>query len=311
MSGSLFRPEALEHHNARRRHGALLDLTPKWTRWTFWLLLSLLVAMIAWAWLGRVSEYAAGPAVVRVDGRRDITAKMAATVANVMVRPGEHVTAGQPLVQFHVDEERAELDRIEHEFDLQLIRVLRDPLDEGARQALSGLRAQRELATARLDQRLVRAPVAGVASDVRIRPGQHLAAGELLLNVVPEDATLSLVALMPGRYRPMLRRGMPLRFEISGYRYEYRETEIETVSTEIIGPAEAKRFLGPDVADTLEFNEPVVLVQARLPSRHFIADGESFDYFEGLHVRAQARVRSEPLMLRAFPALRQVWRHGS
>jgi membrane fusion protein (multidrug efflux system) len=269
------------------------------------------VATIAWGWFGRVSEYATGPAVVRVDGRRDVTAKMAATVASVMVRPGEHVTAGQPLVQFHVDEESAELDRIRHEFDLQLIRVLRDPLDQTGRQALGSLRAQRELATARLEQRLVRAPVDGVASDVRIRPGQHLAAGELLLNIVPEDASLSLVALMPGRYRPMLKRAMPLRFEISGYRYEYRETEIDSVSSEIIGPAEAKRFLGADVADTMDLGEPVVLVHARLPSHHFASGGEVFDYFEGLHVQAQARVRSEPLLLRAFPALRELWRHGS
>jgi membrane fusion protein (multidrug efflux system) len=188
--------------------------------------------------------------------------------------------------------------------------VLRDPLDEPARQALSSLRAQRDLGTARLAQRLVRAPVAGVASDVRIRPGQHLAVGELLLSVVPQDASLSLVAFLPGHYRPMLKRGMPLRFEISGYRYEYHETAIDSVSAEIIGPAEAKRFLGPDVADTVDLREPVVLVHARLPSRDFVSGGEAFDYFDGLHVQAEARVRSEPLMLRAFPAFRELWRHG-
>jgi multidrug efflux pump subunit AcrA (membrane-fusion protein) len=311
MSTPLFRPEALEHHAARRRQGALLDLTPAWTRWTFWLLLSVVAATVAWAWLGRVSEYAEGPAIVRIDSRRDLTARFSATVATVMVRPGEHVTAGQPLVQFHVDEESAELDRIRQEFDLQLIKVLRDPLDEPARQALSSLRAQRELATARLDQRLVHAPAAGVVSDVRIRPGQHLAVGELLLSVVPEDAPLSLVALLPGRYRPMLRRGMPLRFELSGYRHEYRETEIDAVSAEIIGPAEAKRFLGPDVADSVELSEPVVLVHARLSSRQFLSGGQSFDYFDGLHAQAQARVRSEPLLLRAFPAFRELVHHGS
>jgi membrane fusion protein (multidrug efflux system) len=311
MTEPLFRPEALEHHAARRHKGALLDLTPGWTRWTFWLLFAVVAATVAWAWLGRVYEYASGPAIVRIDGRSDVTAKLAATVAAVSVRPGEHVGAGQPLVQFHVDEESAELERIRQEFDLQLIKVLRDPLDEPARQALSSLRAQRELAAARLEQRLVRAPVAGVVSDVRIRPGQHLAVGELLLSVVPENAPLSLVALLPGRYRPMLRRGMPLRFELSGYRYEYRETEIDAVAAEIIGPAEAKRFLGPDVADTVDLREPVVLVHAKLSSRQFLSGGELFDYFDGLHAEAQARVRAEPLLLRAFPAFRELVHHGS
>jgi membrane fusion protein (multidrug efflux system) len=228
-----------------------------------------------------------------------------------MVRPGEHVAADQPLVQFNVDDERAELDRIAEEFELQLLRELRDPLDESARQALSSLRAQRELAAARLQQRVVRAPLAGVVSDVRIRPGQHLGVGELLVSVVPENAPLSLVALLPGRYRPMLKRGMTLRFELSGYRHEYRQTQIDAVAAEIIGPAEAKRFLGPDIADTVDVREPVVLVHARLPSAHFTSGGESFDYYDGLSAQAQARVRSEPLLLRAFPAFRELWRHGS
>jgi membrane fusion protein (multidrug efflux system) len=214
-------------------------------------------------------------------------------------------------VQFNVDDERAELDRLAEEFELQLLRELRDPLDESARQALSSLRAQRELAAARLQQRVVRAPLAGVVSDVRIRPGQHLGVGELLVSVVPENAPLSLVALLPGRYRPMLKRGMTLRFELSGYRHEYRQTQIDAVAAEIIGPAEAKRFLGPDIADTVDVREPVVLVHARLPSAHFTSGGESFDYYDGLSAQAQARVRSEPLLLRAFPAFRELWRHGS
>jgi membrane fusion protein (multidrug efflux system) len=307
----LFRPEAVDHHAVRNRSGALLDLAPAWTRWTFWLLSAVVVATIAWAWFGRVFEYASGPAIVRIEGRRDVVARFAATVAVVMVRPGEHVTADQPLVQFNVDDESAELDRIAEEFELQLLRELRDPLDESARQALSSLRAQRELAAARLQQRVVRAPLAGVVSDVRIRPGQHLGVGELLLSVVPENAPLSLVALLPGRYRPMLKRGMMLRFELSGYRHEYRQTQIDAVAAEIIGPAEAKRFLGPDIADTVDLREPVVLVHARLPSAHFTSAGESFDYYDGLSAQAQARVRSEPLLLRAFPAFRELWRHGS
>ncbi|MDB4968788.1 MAG: putative efflux rane fusion protein [Myxococcales bacterium] len=306
----LFRQEALEHHAGGGHEGALLDLTPRWTGWTFWLLAGVVIFGVGWAWFGRVYEYASGVAIVRVDGRSDVTAKFAATVASVMVRPGMRVAAGDPLLQFHVDDQTAELDRIQEEFDLQLIKVLRDPVDVPARQALSALRAQRELATARLEQRLVRAPIAGVVSDVRIRSGQHLAVGELLLSVVPENAALSLVALLPGRYRPMLKRDQPLRFELSGYKYEYRETVIDSVAAEIIGPAEAKRFLGPDVADSLDLSEPVVLVQARLPSRHFVAGGAVYDYYDGMHAQAQARVRSEPLLLRAFPAFRELWRHG-
>jgi membrane fusion protein (multidrug efflux system) len=295
----------------RRSGSALIDLTPGWTRWSFWLLLAVVGGTIAWACVGTIHEYAVGPAIVRVDGRTDLTARFAATVAAVLVAPGQRVAAGQPLVRFNDDDEAAERDRLREEFELQLLKLLRDPQDQSARQALSTLRAQQELATSRLEQRVVRAPLDGIVSDLRIRAGQRLAAGELLLRVDRADASLSLVALLPGRYRPMLQRGMPLRFELSGYRYEYCDVRIDSVADEIIGPAEAKRFLGPDVADSIDLREPVVLVRAAMPSRHFTSDGERFDYYDGLHGEAQARVRSQPLLLRALPALRELGHHGS
>jgi membrane fusion protein (multidrug efflux system) len=306
----LFRPEAVDYRAQEGAGRAPLRLAPAWTRWAFWLLAAIVVGAAAAAWFVRMHEYAVGPAIVRVDGRAEITAHSAATVAQVLVRPGEHVTAGQPLVQFTVDDEGAELERLRREFDLQLLKVLRDPQDQPARETLSSLRAQRDLASARLDQRLVRAPVSGIVSDVRIRVGQHLAVGELLLGVVREDAPLSLIALLPGRYRPMLKPGMLLRFELAGYRYHYRELPIDAVADEVIGPGEAKRFLGPDVADGIDLREPIVLVRATLPSRHFDCDGERYSYYDGLHANAQARVRSERVLVRAIPALRELVHDG-
>ena len=310
MSQPLFRAEAVEYRAHQRGGGAPLELAPPWTRWGFWLLGAIVAAGVAASWLVHVHEYATAPAIVRVEGRADVTAKFAATVSQVLVHPGEHVAAGQPLVQFSVDDESAELERIKRELDLQLIKLLRDPQDQTARQALSTLHAQRDLATSRLERRLVRAPVSGIVSDVRIRPGQHLGVGELLLGIVREDAPLSLIALVPGRYRPMVRPGMKLRFELAGYRYVYREVPIDAVADEVIGPTEAKRFLGPDVADGIDIHDPVVLVRAALPSRHFEFEGAPFNYYDGLHATVQVDVRSERLALRAIPALRELVPHG-
>jgi membrane fusion protein (multidrug efflux system) len=108
----------------------------------------------------------------------------------------------------------------------------------------------------------------------------------------------------------MLKRGMPLRFELAGYRYHYRELPIDAVADEVIGPAEAKRFLGPDVADGIDLREPIVLVRATLPSRHFHCDGDEYSYYDGLHADAQARVRSERVLVRAIPALRELVHDG-
>ena len=304
---SLFRDEALAYSNGDRNDGALLRLAPSWIGWAYWLLVAVALATGAFAVRGRVSEYAEGPSVIRVQGRMDLTAKLAGTVAKVFVRPGQRVAEGEPLVQFFGDEENAELERVQKEFDLHLLQLLRDPADSAARESLSALRAERELAATRAAQRLLRAPRAGVASDVRIRPGQHLGVGELVLALVPDDAPLEMIALVPGRYRPMLQVGMPLRFELAGYRYEYRQLEIAGIGDEVVGPAEARRSLGADVADAIPIDEPVVLVRARLPAREFLSSGARFHYFDGLHAQVQVRVRSEPILVALLPPLRALF----
>ncbi|HEY2746045.1 MAG TPA: HlyD family efflux transporter periplasmic adaptor subunit [Polyangia bacterium] len=309
----LFRGEALVHHAHRHYDGSLLRMAPSWTRWTFALVVLVFVAGALYAALGRVDEYASGPAIVRVDGRIDLTAKLAGTVAAIEVQPGQRVAAGQPLVQFFDEDESGELDRLREEFDLQLIKLLRDPADAGARQALTSLRAQRELAATRVAQRLLRAPRPGVVSDVRIRPGQRLAPGELVLSLVPDGARLSLVALLPGNDRPLLRPGMALGFELVGYDREHHELTIDSVSDEVVGPSEAKRFLGPDIADSMSVDGPVVLVRARLEARHFLSDssdGRPLSYYDGLQARAQAAIRSERIAGMLLPALKVLWTHG-
>jgi membrane fusion protein (multidrug efflux system) len=306
---AIFREEALAHHEGQREEGQLLRLSLGWTRWAFRLLAIVVAGATVYAAVGTIHEYATGPAVVRVEDRVDLTARFTGTVAVVSVRPGQHVLAGDPLVQFAADDESAELDRVEQEFELELIRVMRDPADQAAKQSLTGLRAQKDHAAARLEQRIVRAQRAGVVSDVRVRPGQHLVAGELILAIVGDDAAVSLVAVLPGRYRPALHPGMSLRFELDGYRYQYQELVIESVADDVVGPAEVRRYLGPDAADTVALSGPLVLVRARLPGRSFTADGNRYAFFDGLPGRADVRVRTEPILSSLIPGLKGL-QHG-
>jgi membrane fusion protein (multidrug efflux system) len=206
------------------------------------------------------------------------------------------------LVRFHGDV--AELDRLDQEFELQLMKTLANPADEAARQSLTSLRAARELARARLEEKLIRASDAGVVSDVRIRPGQSLAAGDPVLSIVTASSDLRVVAILPGQYRPRLRPGMKLRIEMTGYHYAYRELTIETIGDEVVGPNEIRRTLGPELGDTLPLSGPVVLVIARLPSRTFVAQGREYAYFEGMQGRAEARVGSESIAAALVPGLK-------
>jgi membrane fusion protein (multidrug efflux system) len=303
----IFRREALEHHAGAQEQGPVLRLSPSWTRWAFWLLLAVVGFYGAFGVLGWVSEYASGPAVVRAEARLEVTALSAGRVTSVEVRPGQRVKEGQVLVRFFAGVEQASLERYNQEFELQLLRRMRDLSDEGPRQALSTLRAEKELAEFQLEQRVVRAPVAGVVRDVRIRRGQHLSEGEGVVTLVQEDSPLEIIAMLPGGSRPLLSKGGKMRLELHGFPYQYQELTIDEVGDELVGPGEVRRYLGPELAESLTVNGAVVLVRAHAPSRYFEADGKQLAYFDGMQGTAQARVKSERIVTTIVPGLKALF----
>src|SRR5690606_30773533 len=126
-SGGLFRKEALEAHYGVRGEGAALRLQPRWASWTFGVLCAALGFAFLYSIVGSVHEYASGVAIVQVQGRRELTARVSGTVASVEVQPGQRVAAGQVLARFHGDE--VELERLTREHDLALVKVLDAPTD--------------------------------------------------------------------------------------------------------------------------------------------------------------------------------------
>jgi membrane fusion protein (multidrug efflux system) len=304
VRSKIFREEALRHHEGAQQEGDVLRISPAWTRWTYWVLLALLVAALAYSLLGTLPEYASGPALVTVEGQSHLTVDTPGIVSSVEVRPGQRVEPGQALVSFRSQEETVSLERIQREFQLQLIRLLRDPSDEGARETLTSLRAELELAEARQQARTLRAPHQGVVSDLRIRPGQYVAPGEGVVSIVGDDVEVSLLALLPGGQRPLLEPGRPLRVELDGFHHEYHTVTIESVGDEIVGPTEVRRFLGPEIADALQLSGPLVVVRARLPSPTFQSKGRTYNYFDGMLARADARVRKERILVTLVPGLK-------
>lgn len=310
VRSKIFREEALRHHEGAQQDGDVLRISPSWTRWTYWTLLGLLLAALAYSLLGTLPEYATGPALVKVEGQSQLTVDTPGIVSSVEVRPGQRVEPGQALVRFRSEQEAVSLERIQREFELQLIRVLRDPSDESARQALTSLRAEREQAEAREQARTLRAPQSGVVSGLRIRRGQYVAPGESVVSIVGDDVSVSLVALLPGGYRPTLEPGRPLRVELDGFTHEYHTFTIESVGDQIVGPGEVRRFLGPEISDALQLNGPLVVVRARIPAPTFTSNGKTFNYFDGMLARADARVRKERILVALVPGLKGALGHG-
>lgn len=303
----LYREEALRAREEQGAEAELMRISPYWGNLAFWIILASVGSSIVFSMVTRIDEYASGPAVVRLDGRTELTARASGTVAEVLVQPGQRVEAGQVLVRFYDAQESADAARAKHEFESELVKLLRDPGDAAARAAVGNLRTARELAEARKAERLLRSPFAGVVSDVRAFNGQMVNPGDILATMASRMGTGRLLVILSGQYRPMVAVGHGLRFEIAGFRYAYQEYEVESVGSEVIGPQEAKRLLGPAVADTVSIAGSVVLVSARLPALQFEVDGARYSYFDGMTGTAEVRVRSEPVAVAMVPALRMVW----
>lgn len=304
---SLFRSEALEHHRRGGARGDVLHLTPRAMFWTHWLLLLALAAAVYYAFTAEIDEYATGPAVVRIDGLRELAAQRPGVVASVSVDPGQRVAEGQLLLRMHAASETAELESVEKELSDQLAKLLRDPADATARAAIVSLRSRRDLARANLARQEVRAPEAGVVGDVRVRPGQLVEPGMPVITLMIGGGGARVTAMLPGHHRPRLSPGMDLRFVADGFERVPQMLTIERVGDQIVGASEAARFLGRDLAASLPMaSGSVVLVHARLDRLEFESDDQVYRFHHGMHGRAETSVRHESLAYTFIPGLKQV-----
>ncbi len=300
----IFRAAAREAQ-AMPRWGDVVRVSSPWLSWGYWLLVVLLAGSTAFVVLARVSTYSAGPAVIRSTARTPITARTGGNVLSIPVAPGDRVEPGAVIARLDDTEQRAAVDRLDHEFETQLRNHMVNPGDAAADTALRNLRHDLDIAHTALDERLIHAPIGGVVGDVRVRPSQHLEPGDVVASVVDSLEGLEVIALLPGEDRPRLAPGMTLRLEVTGYRYVYQSFSIESVSSDVIAPSEARRVLGAEVADSLQITGPVAVVRGRLPAAAFVVDGRTLHYHDGMLGTAEVRVHSEPIVFALVPGTRR------
>ncbi len=301
----LFRREAIDAQRVKELRADVLALDPRATSWGFGLLCAGMIVAVLFLILGRLNEYATGPAFVHLDGQTTLTGSLSGLVTEVNVTPGDRVEAGAILVRFHAADELAELEAATKEFESQLAKLLLRPDDPATREALVSLRSRRDLAQTRVDQRTLRAPHRGVVGDVRVRPGQIVEPGMRVVELQEARSVATVIALLPGRYRPMLHPGDKVRFELDGFQRRAHELTVSRVGDQIVGPSEAARYLGRDLADAFSISGPVVLVQATLPRTSFQVDGEQYIVTSGMRGKAEAVVRNEPIAYAFVPTLKQ------
>ena len=305
----LFRRQALAANERDfTDRGRVLRNDPGWARWTWGVLAAGFLAALVLGLLGSVHEYAGGPAFVRIGQRVDVAAQAEGSVIGIEVAPGARVTSGDPLARLYGVAEAAEISNLEDEFDHLLRRRLASPGDSATEQSLIATRTALERARARLAQRVVRAPIDGVVGDVRVRPGQHLSAGELLLSVIADQEVRSVVGLIPGHFGPQLAVGQRLRLTLVGYPDLSFHLDVTAVGEEVISPFEARQALGGSIADTVAVAGPVVLVEGRLADSVFRDGDREWRYRDGMEGVMEIRVRSRPILFHLIPGLDRVFR---
>jgi hypothetical protein len=302
----MFRQEAIMHLVRRGQRGDVVRVHPGWVRSAYWLVLGSLAAAVVYATLAHVHQYAEGAAVVQFTGRDELIAHEAGTIASLEVQRGQQVQRDQVLARLHDAEQVGQLKTLETEFESKLVAYLESPADPAVKQALGQIRSARDSARLGVEARTIRAPEAGIVKEVLVRNGQRVEPGTVVLSIAPSTTAegLKVIAFLPGGERPRLRAHQPLRVTLPGYRGAEITSEVHAIS-EVLGATEARaRFLGDRLGDSLPLTGTVVVVEARLTSPEFTADGETFQLHDGMIGLAEVRMQSRSLLESLIPGLR-------
>lgn len=300
----LFRREAIEHLMRRGARGDVVRIHPGWIRAAYWLVLASLAGAVAFAALARVRQYAEGPAVVRFTGRSDVVALEPGTIAALEVSRGGRVTAGQVLARLSDTEEAAHLHGLDLDFERRLVSYLQTPADPAVRAALAEVVSQRASARASVESRVIRAPADGIVTEVLVRNGQHVDAGKVVMTLVENGSIegVSVFAFLPGGERPRVHAHQHLRLSLSGYRGAQIGGEVRAVSSEVLGAAEARaRYLGERLGDSVPITGTVVVVEARLASPVFEAEGQRYQLHDGMLGIAEVQLESRSVLETLIP----------
>ncbi len=299
----LFRKEAIDAYG-ERRFGDVIRVAPTWIRWAYWGLVLVMIGAAVFLVTGRVHTWSRGPAIVRMQARTEVAVRTAGNVASLEVEPGARVAAGDIVARLDQNVQGGDVTRLERELEARLRERLLSPTDPASGEAVARLRLELERARAALDERLVRAPSAGVVGDVRVRPGQRVDPGDVIASVVDASSAVEIIAFLPGGDRPRLQPGQRLRLELDGYRFAYQELAVEIVAAEAMGPEEARRYLGR-IGEAVQFGGPVVLVRAVLPEE-FVADGIRYRYVDGMTGGVEVEVETERVIDALIPGLKRL-----
>jgi biotin carboxyl carrier protein len=250
-----------------------------------------------------VPTYSSGMGVVMLPGT-PITAG-GGTVEQVLVTPGQHVKKGQVLLRLSSIEQENDLRTAKTDAENQTTMFLFDLTDDQVKKNLGTTLSRLRHEEAKLEMRLVRAKVEGTVSDLRVRVGQAIAPGDMVLQIVDPKAEPEIWAFLPAKDRPRLRATQILQTEILGYTKSREKSKIYFVSPEAMGASDAAKIIGPQLADALKLAQggSYVLVKAKLPGKTFKTQHSTLFYHHGMSAKTEVKIRSKPFIVTLLPSL--------
>lgn len=146
--------------------------------------------------------------------------------------------------------------------------------EEGVSRELSAAEQQLAESEARREIYVV-APHAGTASAINVATGQAVVAGESLMAVVPEDATLEAQMYAPSRAIGYLRTGTAVRLRYQAFPYQkfgFASGTIQEVAASAMRPEEISPLFQATAFSGRA--EPVYRIRVRIDKQSMQVDGE-------------------------------------
>jgi membrane fusion protein (multidrug efflux system) len=172
-----------------------------------------------------------------------LTAKLTDTVSKVSFGDGDFVEAGQVLVELtnqeqtavlaeekaNLDDARRQLERIE-----DLVKRNSVPVSQAdeARARYAASRARYDAVVARLDDRLIRAPFAGVLGFRRVSPGTLVTPGTPI-TTIDDVSIIKLDFTVPEVYLSALSPGQQVKARSPAFPNETFEGELKTIGSRV------------------------------------------------------------------------------
>lgn len=178
------------------------------------------------------------------------------------------------------------------------IQALRD--EEGVSRDLSAAEQQLAESEARREIYVV-APHAGTASAINVATGQAVDAGEPLMALVPEDATLEAQMYAPSRAIGFLRIGTDVRLRYQAFPYQkfgFSSGSIQEVATSAMRPEEINPLFQATAFSGRA--EPMYRIRVRIDKQSIQVDGEDRPLRPGSLVDASVLIERRRLIAWMF-----------